>query len=61
MSPLLLLLAFLSRLLPSQLESLQIVNYYDLYNSLVVWSTKKWGCSGEHVTGLYHESEGGKL
>ena len=45
----------------SQPETLQIANYYDLYNSLIVWSTKKWGCSGEHVTGLYHENEQGKL
>jgi hypothetical protein len=34
-----------------QVEKLQIANFYDLYNSLVVWSTKQWGCSGEHITG----------
>lgn len=42
-------------------EKLQIANFYDLYNSLVVWSTKKWGCSDEHVTGLYLENDEGKL
>ena len=39
----------------------QIANYYGLYNSLILWSAKKWGCSGKHVTGLYHENEEGKL
>ena len=40
--------------LPSQSlqpDTIQIANYYDLYNSLIVWSTRKWGCSGEHITG----------
>ena len=32
-------------------EKLQIADFYDLYNSLVVWSTKQWGCSGEHIVG----------
>eukprot|EP00731_Ephydatia_muelleri_P012913 Em0007g223a len=41
-------------------EAIQISSYYDLYNSLVVWSTRKWGCSGEHVMGLYTTSEDGK-
>lgn len=40
-----------------QVESIQIANYYDLYNSLVVWSTRRWGCSGEHVTAMYVEGE----
>ena len=44
-----------------QPETIQIADYYDLYNSLIVWSTRKWGCSGEHVTGLYTENEDGKL
>ena len=34
-----------------QPDTIQIANYYDLYNSLIVWSTRKWGCSGEHITG----------
>lgn len=34
-------------------EKLQIADFYDLYNSLVVWSTKQWGCSGEHVVGAF--------
>ena len=36
-----------------QPDTIQIANYYDLYNSLIVWSTRKWGCSGEHITGKY--------
>ena len=44
-----------------QPETIQIADYYDLYNSLVVWSTRKWGCSGEHITGLFTENEDGKL
>ena len=33
-------------------DVLQIDKYYDLmYNSLVIWSTRKWGCSGKHITG----------
>ncbi|CAI8036185.1 hypothetical protein GBAR_LOCUS20294 [Geodia barretti] len=43
-------------------EKLQIADFYDLYNSLVVWSTKQWGCSGEHIVGMYVEAEDrGKL
>lgn len=42
-------------------DTIQIANYYDLYNSLIVWSTRKWGCSGEHITGMYIENEDGKL
>lgn len=44
----------------SEPETIQISSYYDLYNSLVVWSTRKWGCSGEHVMGLYTTNEDGK-
>lgn len=40
-----------------EVERLQIANHYDLYNSLIVWSTRQWGCSGEHVTGLFVEGE----
>lgn len=29
-----------------QAEQLQIANYYDLFNSLINWSSRKWGCSG---------------
>jgi hypothetical protein len=36
-----------------EVEKLQIANYYDLYNSLIGWSTRQWGCSGEHITGIY--------
>ena len=34
-----------------QLDNIEIANYFDLFNSLIVWSTKKWGCSGEYITG----------
>lgn len=39
-------------ILVQQPDVLQIDKYYDLYNSLVVYSTRKWGCSGEHITGM---------
>lgn len=45
----------------SKPDVLQIDKYYDLYNSLVIWSTRKWGCSGEHITGLYTKNEAGKF
>ncbi|XP_003387853.1 PREDICTED: uncharacterized protein LOC100641937 [Amphimedon queenslandica] len=42
----------------SNAEQLQIANYYDLFNSLINWSSRKWGCSGEHVTGLFSQRDG---
>ena len=45
----------------TQPDRIQIANYYDLYNSLILWSTRKWGCSGEHVTGMFTQNKDGKL
>lgn len=44
-----------------QSEIVHITNSYEPFNSLIAWNARKWGISGEFITAIHVEDEGGQL